>query len=79
MTATDTKPLTGPELVAEVRYLLDAGVHPLLIAQELHRSPASIEVAARRAGDTVMAARFTAAMTVEHYAAERRRRQAVAA
>lgn len=74
MTALDTKPLTGPELVAEVRYLFDAGVHPLLIAQELHRTPASIEVAARRAGDTAIAAAFTAAMTVEHYAAQRRRK-----
>lgn len=74
MTTTSTKRLTGAELLDEVRYLLDANVHPLLIAQELHRTPASIEIAARRAGDTATSAKFTAAMTAEHYAAQRRRK-----
>lgn len=47
--------LTGAELLAEVQWLLDGGVHPLLAADELHRTPASIETAARRLGNADLA------------------------
>jgi hypothetical protein len=51
--AAPVKPtrMTGEEVLAEVEWLLDAGVHPLLIAQELHRTLSALEVMARRHGN----------------------------
>lgn len=47
---TGEKRPSGAELLAEVEWLLDGGAHPLLVAQELHRTVASIEQTARRYG-----------------------------
>lgn len=42
-TATLPKKMTAAEVMAEIEWFLDGGVHPLLIAQELGRNPAAIE------------------------------------
>ena len=44
--------MTPTELFAEIDWLLDGNVHPRLIAQELHRTPAAIERMARIHGRT---------------------------
>lgn len=41
-------PMRGPEVLEEVDYFLECQVHPLMIAQELHRTPGSIYMLARR-------------------------------
>ena len=43
-----TDPAVGEELLAEVDWLLKGGVHPLLIADQLHRTVGAIEITARR-------------------------------
>lgn len=47
-----TKPpeprMTGKEVLAEFEWFLDAGVHPLLILDTLHRSAGSVDMLARR-------------------------------
>ena len=40
--------MTGREVLAEVQWLLDGGVHPELIAQQLGRSVEAINRMARR-------------------------------
>lgn len=52
--------LSGTELLDEVEWLLDGSMHPLLVAQELHRSVASIEKAARDHGRRDIASHFWA-------------------
>lgn len=43
-------PMTGEEVVAEAAWLLDGGVHPLLVAEQLGKKPTALYQAARRAG-----------------------------
>ena len=42
--------MKAPEVFAEIDWFLKAGVAPELIAQELKRTPASLEMLARRWG-----------------------------
>jgi hypothetical protein len=49
-TMTSEPRMTPTELFAEIDWLLDSNVHPRLIAQELHRTPAAIERMARKHG-----------------------------
>lgn len=58
------------EMLVEVEWLLDAGVHPLLIADTLHRTAESIDKAARDLGNARVAAAFKPAVWDE-----RQRRQ----
>lgn len=44
---TTQRRLTGPELLEEVTWLLDGGVHPLLAAQTLAKTAQAIERTAR--------------------------------
>lgn len=55
---TNRERMGRTELLEEVEWLLDAGVHPLLIADVMHRTAESIDVAARRLGNARVAAAF---------------------
>jgi hypothetical protein len=55
--------LTRPELVEEAAWMLEASVHPRLIAQELGRSVAAIEKAARDEHRPDIAAAFRHALS----------------
>jgi hypothetical protein len=61
-------PMTGRELLEEVRWMLDANVHPLLIAQELRQSVEVIRMTARRYQDTRVAGAFQAIARQEQQA-----------
>lgn len=50
--------MSPTELLEEVRWLLSAGVHPLLICDELERKPSGIYSAACKAQDTTVMAAF---------------------
>jgi hypothetical protein len=52
------KRMKGPEVVEEVLWLLDAGVHPLMVAQVLGRSMTSIQKLGRRYDVPVLRTRF---------------------
>lgn len=51
--------MIGAELLAEVDWLLDGGVHPLMVAEELKRTPSLLEVTARRHGRPDLVAIFS--------------------
>jgi hypothetical protein len=50
--------MKGPEVIAETRWLLDAGVHPLMVAQVLGRSMPVMARMFLRYGEKGLAARF---------------------
>lgn len=50
--------LTAHEIVEEVEWLLDNGVHPLMICQQMGRSLSSVERAARRVNNRRIVAVF---------------------
>lgn len=68
---TNRERMGRTELLEEVEWLLDAGVHPLLIADVMHRTAESIDVAARRLGNARVAAAFREGVWEER---QRRRR-----
>lgn len=53
-----TARLTGREMLDEVHWLLDGGVHPLMVVQVLGKSAQAIEKAARTYGDRRIVAAF---------------------
>lgn len=57
--------LTGVELLAEVRWLLDGGVHPLMVCTVLGKSLDAVEITARRYGQADIARVFAAASFAE--------------
>ena len=57
--------LTGSELLAEVEWLLDGGVHPLMVCQVLGRSAGSVEKAAYRLGRADVGRRFSSSQKLE--------------
>ena len=75
---TTQRRLTGPELLTEVNWLLDGGVHPLLVVQTLGKSAMAIDRAARTYGDQRVARLFTYPAQQER-ARRRARRQETAA
>lgn len=80
MTTTTHRPkLVARELLDEVNWLLDGGVHPLLIAQTLGKSCQSIDRAARVHGDQRIARLFAYPAQQERDRNAARRRQQVAA
>jgi hypothetical protein len=58
------KRMKGPEVIAETLWLLDAGVHPLMVAQVLGRSMRVLARMFHRYGETGLAARFDRAYKV---------------
>lgn len=50
--------MKGPEVIAETLWLLDAGVHPLMVAQVLGRSMPVLARMFQRYGEKDLAARF---------------------
>jgi len=70
---TGEKRLKGVELLDEVEWLLDGGVHPELVLQELGTTAARVESTARRHGRPHLSAVY---MRVR---AQERRDQGVAA
>lgn len=63
------KRMSSAEVAAEVVWMLDGGVHPRLIAQEMGRSIASIEMALRRKGYGIIGRGFQAALRADRKAA----------
>ena len=51
-------PLTGDELLSEVRWLLDGNMHPLEVANAVGKSPQTVYRAAWRAGDVRVSSVF---------------------
>lgn len=47
---SESKPMSGAELIDEVVFLLDQGTHPLMVAQMLGKPWTTITKAASRAG-----------------------------
>lgn len=54
-----TSRMTGAELLEEVEWLLDGGVHPLMVAQMLGRTVSGIDRTARRLGNKRVSQVFT--------------------
>lgn len=50
--------MTGPEMIAEATWLLDAGVHPLMVAQVLGKKMPSLARLFNRYGDPSLALAF---------------------
>jgi hypothetical protein len=50
--------LTGADLLVEVNWLLDFGVHPLMICQVVGKRCAAIEVTGRRYSDARVVSAF---------------------
>lgn len=69
-------PMPRSEVLVEVEWLLDAGVHPLLIADTMRRSAESIDKAARDLGNARVAAAFKAAVWDNRQRRERARARA---
>lgn len=67
------KPMSRAEVLVEVEWLLDGGVHPLLIAQTLGRSVGAIEKAARDLGNARVREAFTQPVVEARYRRERAR------
>lgn len=61
--------LTVYEIVEEVEWLLDGGMHPLMICKQMGRTLSGIDRAARRVGNERVARVFA-----RHYAEERLRK-----
>lgn len=61
--------LTAAEITEEVEWLLDNGVHPLMICQQMGRSLSSVERAARRVNNRRIVAVFG-----KYYTQERMRK-----
>jgi hypothetical protein len=58
MTAKKPGHMSGPKILEAVEWRLSFGDHPLLIAQELHRSPGAIERLARVYGNEAVRRQF---------------------
>ncbi|WP_353809095.1 hypothetical protein [Agromyces sp. SYSU T00194] len=68
--------MTAAELLDEVEWLLDGGVHPLMICQQLGRSVSAVHQAARRAGRDRVVVAFNPPESKVSWVRETRRRAA---
>lgn len=75
---TTQRRLTGPELLEEVTWLLDGGVHPLLAAQTLTKTAQAIEKTARVYGNQRIARLYYSYAQQERTRRERRRQETAA-
>ncbi len=59
--------MTGAEILAEVDWLLEGGVHPAMVAQVLNREVGTLEMMARRHGRKDLALVFAREYARERY------------
>jgi phosphoribosylformimino-5-aminoimidazole carboxamide ribonucleotide (ProFAR) isomerase len=63
--------MSAVEVLDEVEWLLDGGVHPLMVCQVMNRRPDSVEKAAARLGRDRVRVAFSAVSKQERVVRER--------